>query len=137
MPAAPALLSPANFATGVSLTPLLDWVEDISATSYQVQLSQDSTFASVLWDTTGFNVSQVPVRAGLLTNVQTYFWRVRTTNPIGTGPWANPFRFMTLLIPPVAPVLVDPPNGAVDISTTPTLNWDSVNTLLHSGSAFN
>lgn len=126
MPAAPALLSPANFATGVSLTPLLDWVEDISATSYQVQLSQDSTFASVLWDTTGFNVSQVPVRAGLLTNVQTYFWRVRTTNPIGTGPWANPFRFMTLLIPPVAPLLVDPPNGAVDISTTPTLNWDSV-----------
>lgn len=126
MPAAPALLSPANFATGVSLTPLLDWVEDISATSYQVQLSQDSTFASVLWDTTGFNVSQVPVRAGLLTNVQTYFWRVRTTNPIGTGPWANPFRFMTLLIPPVAPVLVDPLNGAVDISTTPTLNWDSV-----------
>ncbi|HMQ99156.1 MAG TPA: T9SS type A sorting domain-containing protein, partial [Ignavibacteria bacterium] len=126
MPAAPALLSPANFATGVSLTPLLDWVEDISATSYQVQLSQDSTFATVLWDTSGFSISQVPVRTGLLTNVQTYFWRVRTTNPIGTGPWANPFRFMTLLIPPVAPVLVDPPNGAVDISTTPTLNWDSV-----------
>lgn len=126
MPAAPTLLSPVNFATGVSLTPLLDWVEDISATSYQVQLSQDSTFASVLWDTSGFNLSQVPVRAGLLTNVQTYFWRVRTTNPIGTGPWANPFRFMTLLIPPVAPVLVDPPNGAVDVSTTPTLDWDSV-----------
>ncbi len=126
MPAAPTLLSPANFATGVSLTPLLDWVEDISALTYQVQLSQDSTFTTVLWDTTGFNVSQVPVRAGLLTNVQTYFWRVRTTNPIGTGPWANPFRFMTLLIPPVAPVLVEPPNGAVDISTTPTLNWDSV-----------
>ncbi len=126
MPAAPTLLSPVNFATGVSLTPLLDWVEDISATSYQVQLSQDSTFASVLWDTSGFNISQVPVRPGLLTNVQTYFWRVRTTNPIGTGPWANPFRFMTLLIPPVAPVLVDPPNGAVDVSTTPTLNWDSV-----------
>lgn len=126
MPAAPTLLSPVNFATGVSLTPLLDWVEDISATSYQVQLSQDSTFASVLWDTSGFNISQVPVRAGLLTNVQTYFWRVRTTNPIGTGPWADPFRFMTLLIPPVAPVLVDPPNGAADVSTTPTLDWDSV-----------
>ncbi len=126
MPAAPTLLSPVNFATGVSLTPLLDWVEDISATSYQVQLSQDSTFASVLWDTSGFNISLVPVRAGLLTNVQTYFWRVRTTNPIGTGPWADPFRFMTLLIPPVAPVLVDPPNGAADVSTTPTLDWDSV-----------
>ncbi|NOS85449.1 MAG: T9SS type A sorting domain-containing protein [Ignavibacteria bacterium] len=126
MPAAPTLLTPANFATGVSLTPLLDWVEDISATSYQVQIAIDSTFAAPLWDTTGFNVSQVPVRAGLLTNVQTYFWRVRTTNPIGTGPWAQPFRFMTLLIPPIAPTLVDPTNGAIEISTTPTLNWDSV-----------
>lgn len=125
-PAAPTLLSPPNFATGISLTTLLDWVEDISATNYQVQISQDSLFGTVLWDTTGFNVSQVPVRAGLLTNVQTYFWRVRTTNPIGTGPWANPFRFTTVLIPPIAPQLVDPPNNAVDISTTPTLNWDSV-----------
>lgn len=126
MPAAPGLLLPVNFATGVSLTPLLDWVEDISATSYQVQVSQDSTFAGVLWDTSGFNISQVTVRSGLLTNVQTYFWRVRTTNPIGTGPWAQPFRFTTLLIPPVAPQLVDPPDGAIEISTTPTLNWDSV-----------
>lgn len=40
MPAAPTLLLPLNNATGVSLTPLLDWVEDISATNYQVQISQ-------------------------------------------------------------------------------------------------
>jgi photosystem II stability/assembly factor-like uncharacterized protein len=126
MPAAPGLLLPVNFATGVSLTPLLDWVEDISALSYQVQVSQDSTFGSVLWDTSGFNISQVNVRSGLLTNVQTYFWRVRTTNPIGTGPWAQPFRFTTLLAPPAAPQLVDPPDGSSDVSTTPTLNWDSV-----------
>ncbi|HRE11846.1 MAG TPA: hypothetical protein PLN22_13615 [Ignavibacteria bacterium] len=126
MPAAPGLLLPADNATGVSLTPLLDWVEDISATSYQVQVSQDSTFGTTLWDTSGFNTSQVVVRSGLLTNVQTYFWRVRTTNPIGTGPWAEPFRFMTLLIPPAAPQLVEPVDGATEISTTPMLNWDSV-----------
>lgn len=126
MPAAPTLLLPLNNATGVSLTPLLDWVEDISATNYQVQISQDSTFSSALWDTTGFAVSQVTVRAGLLTNVQLYFWRVRTTNPVGTGPWSAPYRFTTLLAPPGAPHLVDPPNNAIDISTTPMLNWDSV-----------
>ncbi len=126
MPAAPVLLSPPNFATGVSLTPLLDWVEDISATNYRVQLSQDSAFASTLFDTNGFNISQVNVPGGLLTNVTTYFWRVRTTNPIGTGPYSQPFRFTTLLSPPIAPVLVYPPNNSTDISTTPTLNWDSV-----------
>lgn len=126
MPAAPTLLTPPDNATGISLTPVLDWVEDISATNYQVQVSQDSTFNNVLWDTTGFNISQVQVRAGLLTNVQTYYWRVRTTNPIGTGPWAEPFSFTTLLIPPAAPQLVYPPNNSVEISTTPTLDWDSV-----------
>ncbi len=126
LPAAPQLLSPPNFATGISLTPLLDWIDDISATNYRVQLSSDSTFATTLFDTTGFIVSQVNIRSGLLTNFSTYFWRVRTTNPIGTGPWAQPFRFTTLLSPPAAPNLVNPPNNAINISTTPTLDWDSV-----------
>jgi hypothetical protein len=31
-----------------------------------------------------------------------------------------------LLIPPVAPQLVSPANNSIDISTTPTLDWDSV-----------
>ncbi|MEO8513340.1 MAG: YCF48-related protein [Ignavibacteria bacterium] len=126
MPAAPALLTPTNFATGISLTPLLDWIDDISATNYQVQLSQDSTFGTTLFDTTGFALSQVNLHSGLLTNVVTYFWRVRTTNPIGTGPYSQPFRFTTLLSPPGSPNLVSPPNNSIDISTTPTLDWDSV-----------
>jgi Secretion system C-terminal sorting domain len=127
LPSAPAHLAPPNNSTGISLTPLLDWVDDISATSYRLQLSEDSTFvAQSILDTTGFSVSSVTVRSGLLTNVRSYFWRVRTTNPIGTGPFSVPWKFTTLLAPPVQPILVSPLNNSTNISTTPTLDWDSV-----------
>jgi photosystem II stability/assembly factor-like uncharacterized protein len=127
IPSAPVHLSPLNNAIDVSLTPLLDWVDDISATSYKLQLSIDSTFTNPpILDTTGFAVSQVSVPAGLLVNVTSYFWRVQTTNSIGTGPFSTPWKFTTILAPPGAPQLVDPPNNSFNISTTPVLDWDSV-----------
>lgn len=127
IPSAPVLLAPPNNDTGVSLTPVLDWIEDISATSYKLQLSMDSTFVNPpVLDTTGFSVSQLTVPGGILAGYERYFWRVRTTNSIGTGPYSAPWKFKTLLLPPAAPVLIDPPNGATGISTTPTLDWDSV-----------
>lgn len=126
MPAAPTLLTPVNNAENVSITPLLTWVEDISSTAYQMQLSADSTFATTLIDAGSFNTPQYQVGAGVLANYVKYFWRVRTTNPVGTGPWSEPSRFTTIIAVPFAPQLVDPPNNAIDVSTTPTLNWDSV-----------
>lgn len=126
IPAAPVLLYPPNNAIGINLTPTLDWIDDISAISYQLQLSQDSTFGTTIIDSTGFSVSQLTVRSGLLVNVQSYYWRVRTTNSIGTGPYSQRWKFTTLLSPPGIPVLIDPPNGAINISTTPTLDWNDV-----------
>lgn len=125
-PAAPVLLYPADGAIGINLTPTLDWIDDYSVTSYQVQLSQDSTFASTILDQSGFTSSQFTVPGGLLVNVQRYFWRVRTTNSIGTGPWSQPWDFLTLLSAPAVPTLVSPPNNSTDITTTPTLDWDSI-----------
>lgn len=127
IPSAPTLLSPPNNDTNVSLTPVLDWVEDISAISYRLQLSRDSTFVTPsIIDSTGFSISQLTVPGGALDDYENYYWRVRTTNSIGTGPFSAAWKFKTLLMAPAAPVLLDPPNGATGISTTPTLDWDSV-----------
>ncbi|MBZ0203064.1 MAG: T9SS type A sorting domain-containing protein [Ignavibacteria bacterium] len=126
-PSAPTHLAPPDNSTGISLTPALDWVDDISAISYGLQLSQDSTFAaSLLIDTAGVVPSTLTLRPGLLLNVRKYYWRVRTLNSFGLSAWSAPWNFTTLLAPPIAPVLVDPPNNSVDISTTPTLDWDTV-----------
>jgi photosystem II stability/assembly factor-like uncharacterized protein len=126
IPPPPILVSPPDNSANVSLTPVLLWRDDISVKTYQLQLSADSTFASVLIDTTGFSTAHVLVRNGLLTSITRYHWRVRTTNSLGTGPWSGIWNFNTLLSVPAAPVLSAPPNGAIDISTIVTVSWLSV-----------
>jgi photosystem II stability/assembly factor-like uncharacterized protein len=125
-PAPPVLFSPPNNAVDVSLTPVLDWNEDISVISYQLQLSTDSVFGTTLLDSSGFTISELTVRSGLLTNLTTYFWRVRTTNSFGTSNWSAVWKFTTLLAPPGAPLLISPPNNDTGVTTTPVLDWNDV-----------
>ncbi len=126
LPPPPLLLSPPNNALNVSLTPALHWRDDISVKSYQLQLSADSTFSTTIIDTSGFAVSQVTVRSGLLTSVSRYHWRVRTTNSFGTGPWSVIFHFNTLLAAPSPPILLAPQNGDTAVSVIVTLAWQPV-----------
>ncbi|MCI0450328.1 MAG: YCF48-related protein [Chlorobi bacterium] len=125
-PPPPVLITPPHNSNNISLTPTLDWADDITVITYQLQLSDDSTFTGTLTDSTGFNVSQLVVSAGILINITAYFWRVRTTNSLGTGPWSEVWKFTTILAPPAAPILINPPNGATNVSTTPTLDWNDV-----------
>ena len=122
-PSPPTLLSPPNGTIGVNLTPTLRWVEDISAINYRTQISEDSNFAATLIDTTVTDSSQVTVRPGVLQNIKTYFWRVRTTNSLGTSNWSNVWNFVTLLSPPIAPVLFSPQDDTTNVNLTPTLYW--------------
>jgi hypothetical protein len=96
VPIAPALLLPANNATGVSLTPLLDWSDVASAASYRIQVSSDSIFAVTVFDTTGVTVSKLTVPSVKLTGLTKYYWRVNATNAVGTGPWSTIWNFRTL-----------------------------------------
>jgi hypothetical protein len=101
-PIAPTLLLPVNGATGVSLTPLLDWNDVATATSYRIQIAsstQDTVnFTTNTWDTTVTTVSQATVPAGKLSQFTKYYWRVNATNGGGTGPWATKFNFTTLAL---------------------------------------
>ncbi len=126
IPQAPILLSPPNNSGNVSLTPTLDWTDDITAISYEVQLTTDSTFNNISVFDSSVTLSQLAVRSGLLVNLVKYFWRVRTTNSLGTGPWCSPWNFLTGLVPPAAPVLIAPPNGDTDVSTILTFDWNDV-----------
>jgi photosystem II stability/assembly factor-like uncharacterized protein len=122
-PSPPTLLSPPDGSIGISLRPTLRWVEDISAINYQAQISTDSMFASTVIDTVVTDSSQVTIRPGVLQNIQTYYWRVRTTNSVGTSNWSLVWDFFTLLSPPIAPVLFSPQNDTTDVNLTPTLYW--------------
>ncbi len=76
---------PANNATNISLTPLLDWDAVSGALSYDMQLAYDAAFTDKLVDINSTNTSyQVSTQ---LYGGTTFYWRVRATNNCGTGSW--------------------------------------------------
>lgn len=131
-PAAPVLISPANSAMNISVTPLLDWSDVSGSEKYRVQVSAFSNF-SVLWiDDSGSVLSQFRVPNGVLAYNSAYFWRVKAKNNAGWGEYqVSPFRFFTLITPPPsAPVLLSPANGAVGVLLNPMLDWNNVSGAL-------
>ncbi|MBZ0204311.1 MAG: T9SS type A sorting domain-containing protein [Ignavibacteria bacterium] len=93
IPAAPTLVSPSDGATGVSVTPLLDWSTVTSASTYGVQVSTNPNFTAILINQSGLTSSQYSVPGGLNNNT-TYFWRATAANGLGTSPFST-IRFFT------------------------------------------
>ncbi len=96
IPVAPVLLLPANNSTGVSLAPLLDWNDVQYSASYQIQVSTDQLFNTILWDTSGVVPSQVNIPANKLTGLTQYYWRVNAKNAGGTSAYSEVWNFRTL-----------------------------------------
>jgi subtilisin family serine protease len=92
-PAAVALSSPADGATGVSQLPTLSWSATPQATAYDVQVAADAGFTGVVFSNT---VGGTAVTLGSsLQSAYHYFWRVRGSGACGPGPFSAPFSFTT------------------------------------------
>jgi len=128
-PNAPTLITPNNGAVNVSLTPLFDWSDVSSALCYLFQVSTDSLFNTITDSATVIS-SQYVEPGGKLGSGISYFWRVRGYNNNGSGLWSDVWKFSTASVPS-APVLVSPLNGAIGISPTPILDWDSISNALN------
>jgi len=124
LPSPPTLVSPLNSATGVSLTPLIDW-SDVAGVTYNLQVSANSGFATTVVNLSSLTSSQYQIPSGLFQMSTTYYWRVSSTNSNGTGNWSSPWSFTTLGAPP-APTLITPTNGSSILTLTPTLDWGDV-----------
>lgn len=125
-PTVPALTSPPNNAQNISITPLLDWDTASYSISYSLEISTDTSFSNIIFDTAGIINSQHQVRTGLLSNNIKYYWRIRGVNAVGNGPWSAVWNFTTIVALPSAPNLLFPVNGAVNIPLNPTFDWDSI-----------
>jgi hypothetical protein len=129
-PAIPTLASPANGATGVSITPTLSWNASTGAGYYGLQVATDPGFTSIV-------VSQIisvpttsyPMPAGKLLNGTTYYWRVYAADiDLGASDWSDIWHFTTVSAPagpPAPPTLVSPNNGQTQVPTNPTLTWNA------------
>jgi len=122
-PGAPTLAAPANGATGVAIPAALSWNASSGATSYRVQVSTSSSFATLTYDqsVTGTSTSV----GGLSTNT-VYYWRVNASNGSGTSGWSATWSFTTgSASPPAAPTLISPANAANNVPRSPTLSWNA------------
>jgi len=124
-PLAPTLSSPANNATNQSLAPNLTWTASSGATSYNLEYSTSSTFASSNTLITGITTTSRAL-SGLATNTR-YYWRVSATNASGTSAWSAVRNFTTTapVTLPAAPTLRSPANNARNVTRTPTMSWNA------------
>lgn len=116
----PVHISPANNSGGHQAPVLLDWSE-VKGYKYDLQVSLKPEF------TGPFVVEQssLPDDQYELATVETnktYYWRVRAVLNDTVSPWTEPWNFSTGL---ARTVLIEPANGAVDISKVSVLfKWE-------------
>jgi hypothetical protein len=120
-PGAFSKVSPGNAATSVATNPTLSWSPSNGATSYDYCYA--TTSGCTDWTSVGISTSVV---ISGLNNSQVYYWQVRAVNAGGTT-LANSgtyWPFTTIVAAPGAFDKVSPEDGAIDVSTTPTLSWN-------------
>ncbi len=119
VPGAPTLSSPTNGATVEPTSITVAWNVVSGASSYTLQLSQTSTFSTLVVNQGGILAASEPI-SGLAINTF-YYWRVSASGSVGTGSWSSIWSFATGI--PTAPTLVSPGNGAMNQSAAVTLSW--------------
>jgi len=119
--AAPQLLAPENAVILPTGTVELKWETITNATAYDVQVSADINFGTLLYDGKGQTASSWTIDAN--TPEQTLYWRVRSVNNAGVSSWSSARRFTTAAEALAAPALVSPPQSAVKVEPMVILSW--------------
>ena len=124
IPDTPTLSTPIQNGAGVATPTNLSWSPSAGATSYRVQLSTDSTFAtSLINDSTLTTNSR---STGTLSSGTTFYWKVNAKNAAGTSGFSSTWNFTTRTLSiPSTPNLNSPAQNATDVTTNPIMNWSA------------
>ncbi len=93
VPAAPALLTPANDTGCQAATLTCTWSAVSGAAKYRFQLASDTLFTSIVLDDSTLTTASRAV-SGLASN-SAYSWRVAAANVAGWGNWSPRWGFAT------------------------------------------
>ncbi|MDD3150731.1 MAG: S8 family serine peptidase [Candidatus Gastranaerophilales bacterium] len=121
-PAAPSLISPANASSSTDLTPTFDWNDVSGATSYTIQIDNNSGFTSV--DYTNSPTASTYTPASNLP-VGTWYWRVLATNANGSSAYTSGWSVI-LGSAPAAPSLAAPTDASTLYILKPAFDWNDV-----------
>jgi subtilisin-like proprotein convertase family protein len=116
----PSLVTPINLSEDQNLNPNFSWTilggDDLT---HQIQVALDPDFENIVLDEEGISVNDFTAHG--LNNETTYYWRVRSTNLCGPGPWSGTFAFKTGNISCLELLADDTPVTIVSAGT-PTIN---------------
>ena len=121
----PNLISPENDTTNQPLTNTFTWQSIGEAKSYNIEFSLASNFAKV----ESMSQTQIGATEVTISNFAentTYYWRVRTNNAWGLGPWSPVYAFTTGKAQAGVPTLISPPNNSTKVPLAEKLTWSLV-----------
>ena len=119
IPVAPTLITPANGTTNFFPSSPLQWSNVADAVKYIIDVSVDSTFATI--DFTGESGDNARAFSGLHGSTL-YYWRVKSDNGGHQSGYSTVFSFTTTL---AAPSLISPPDSATNVYLNPVFQWSS------------
>ena len=118
----PTLLSPPNFATEITSSPMLAWSEALTTGEYQVELSTSPAFANTY---ARFLTRRLDTTLTSVPAFSTLYWRVRSKETASFGLWSEVSQFTTQIgIPFIAA-----PAATVDtiaVLTNQSFSWSPV-----------
>lgn len=120
-----SLISPLNSIFLPNKRPTFDWNDINGASSYNIQVSKNSSFTNLVINIKATTSNFTP-KADLSPNTM-YWWRVK---PISTGVtygWSAA-RTFTTANPPGIPSLIGPANNFLTKDYTPKLDWSNSTT---------
>lgn len=94
LPDPPILISPPNDTNINILNPTFVWYSSSNATSYKFQISTDTSFITLINEST-VNTLYYSIPNGILFSNTVYHWRVKGINSSGEGNYSNYWKFHT------------------------------------------
>ncbi len=120
-PETPALLLPLAGNDEITDTMQFSWNFANHAASYTLEISEDESFSSLTYSESGIIDTSLKVTS--LAGETTFFWRVKSVNPIGESDYSISRSFTTAF--PAAPLLSSPPDVTGEIAIAPLFEWES------------
>ena len=90
-PAVSTLSAPPN-GSGSALPVTFQWLTSPTATSYEIEISDTTSFSRLTFDATTSGTTETLYYPSLSYSTQ-YYWRVNASNTSGTSSWSSPFVF--------------------------------------------
>jgi hypothetical protein len=120
----PSLINPGKSSYGIGTSALFSWQPLNDVMGYDLQLSTDQNFTSILSNFVG--ISGTSQTVNYLPSSSTLWWRVRGWKNADIGEWSEGWSFKTASSSLSTPLVIYPQDQRTNVSVNGILRWGAV-----------